>query len=356
MTLAVWWSGVLMFVTSLACYERASQSSGDTVAAWSFFAIVFVGFAVDEMASIHERLLSNWGIVIPLLLAGGVGVVGALWKLSQKDGMRLNALFLLIGIGLMASAAPQEYLEHSINWKELPRPKLLWNLRLGMEEGSEIFGALLCLIGAVGRGSEAGRFGGLASSIPNPLNMNGLLYAVVISFLIHVAVVFLLFSHVEIGNRRDPFIVYTSLNFVVTFALSLWVSKGRNNSYTKYIKHSIFLLMSLFSFYFISPSTEISGGYFRAKILIFSFFIFITMYLVVIYTSNTDSKYVYSGLFLSYFLVAISFFVETAFGDYILFGLLSLVVFSIEVAVTRKTLASAQLTPSWSVSSGHASQ
>jgi len=141
---------------------------------------------------------------------------------------------------------------------------------------------------------------------------------------------------------------------VVTFAISFWGSKGVSNSYIKYIKYSTFLLMSLFSFYFVSPSTEISGGYIRSKILVSSFFAFLTMYLVVIYKSNSCSKYFYFGLFLSYILLVISYLVETAFVVYILFGLL--IVFSIEVAVTRKTLAGAQLTPSWSVSSSHASQ
>ena len=343
MTLAAWWSGTLMFATGLACYENAGGSSEWTVASWSFLAIVFVGFAVDEMASIHERLLGNWSVIIALVLAGGIGVFAALWTLSRRDGMGLTVFLFALGIGLMASAAPQEYLEHSITWKELPQPKILWNLRLGMEEGSEIFGALLCLIGAVNHRREADKYERLASSIPNPLNMSGLLYVAITSFFLHVAVTVAIFGRVEIGQRGDPFVVYPTLLFMVAFATKLRRGKNRDSVLIRYLERLTFVATSIFTFYFLSVSTDIFPGDVRASVLRIYFLLFVSFYLFSAYGYNLEGKYKYAASSLLYFLAAASFFIDSVQADYILFGLLSLVVLSVELESVEEMSASDEL-------------
>lgn len=337
MTLAVWWSGVLMFGTGLTCYEIASRSSGKTFAAWLFFAVVFVGFAVDEMASIHERLLRDWRVIIFLMLAGGAGVLGALRTLFRNDGMKINAVLLMVGIGLMASAAPQEYLEHSITWNELPRPQLLWNLRLGVEEGSEIFGALLCLIGAVNRRRETGTFERFAASIPNPMNMSGLFYAAVALLLLHVAVVVTMSGRVEIGNRGDPFVIYPTLIFLVASALNVWTNYNAENVLRRYGGGIVLSLMSLFIFYFLSTSTTVAGGGVRAKILLTSTLFILSAYLLLGWSRRSKKKYAYLVAVIGYLLITASFLVDSVAVDHILYGVLSLTVLAVELASVDET-------------------
>ena len=75
--LAVWWSGMLLFIIGLHAYDgsaRYRSTSRTRSRAWVVIASVLVFFSLDEIASVHERLadfsrylgLNNWTLILML--------------------------------------------------------------------------------------------------------------------------------------------------------------------------------------------------------------------------------------------------------------------------------------------------
>lgn len=159
---AVWYSGIILFLTSIAallCFHvdsriGSSPKFGNILRyGWLVIALMFAGFSFDEIGSIHERSdLIVSGAFYTLGLAGWVGVLWPFMALVFSyfvlffyfylSRSRISQVLALIGGGLLISVPVQEFLESKIRLGGQTRGTVLGML----EEGSEIIGTTLILI------------------------------------------------------------------------------------------------------------------------------------------------------------------------------------------------------------------
>ena len=159
---AVWYSGIILFSTSIAalfCFHvdsriGSSPKLGNTLRyGWLVIALIFAGFSFDEIGSIHERSdLIVSGASYTLGLAGWVGVLWPFMALVFSyfvlffyfylSRSRISQVLALIGGGLLISVPIQEFLESKLRLGGQTRGTVLGML----EEGSEIIGTTLILI------------------------------------------------------------------------------------------------------------------------------------------------------------------------------------------------------------------
>lgn len=151
-TIAAWWSGMLLLVSSLHAYDGSRRTAPDqpeVAGAWRIIAALLLFLSFDEVGSVHERTgqltidlgYSEW---IPLgvlaVLLGGLAVV-ALWRLWNAPAERMAAVGIFLGFALLASIVPQEYFEHRVEWSG----NVAQAARLVIEEGTELLGILVIL-------------------------------------------------------------------------------------------------------------------------------------------------------------------------------------------------------------------
>lgn len=249
MNVSVWWAGICLLVTGLICYELYSTGRG---LYWLPVAPVFVGLSFDEIGSIHER--ASWYLTRPqvllLLLAGGLCLVPAIWKLLSVRSTRTSAVLLLTGFLLMASAAVHEYIEVQIGV-----PQWLVGLRLGVEEGSELFGTLLCLLAVVReRGPATGKTGWLPV-IPNPFRMLWIRWLLTAAALGQVVIAVMTVMFVDVSSRGNPAIYTPSAMFFILFSACLWCASSRRDrgGGIWYVLSIASLLSSVATFHLLAP-------------------------------------------------------------------------------------------------------
>jgi hypothetical protein len=150
--LAAWFSGMLLLLGALNTFDGFVSARGkknNVACAWLAIGGVLLFFSLDEVGSLHERisffLERNFGVIggfkfvelaIILCLLFGLTTL-----LVQKE-YRRQALGLVIGFGVLASVPIQEFLEQHIDWGD---SNLLWALRMGLEEGTELLGMLIII-------------------------------------------------------------------------------------------------------------------------------------------------------------------------------------------------------------------
>lgn len=228
MTLAAWWSGILFLVVGLLAYEQASQEQ-DTRLAWSLFALLFVCLSFDELGSLHERLSSTnagWVPLLPFALPATVVTVYAIRQLWRHAGHhkqhRQSIVLFAVGLLLIASAAPNEYLEHHLRW-----PYLLQGPRLAFEEGLELTGILLCLAGVVRQRQLPDGLCHAMRLLPNPHAMPHLPLLLVVGFVFHLIIAIIVVQYVHIGFRGNPAIWYMSVVLFITALACAWNGVNR---------------------------------------------------------------------------------------------------------------------------------
>jgi hypothetical protein len=161
---AVWYSGIILFLTGIAavlCFKIDSrnislQKSQRIIRyGWIPVAFAFGFFSLDEMGSIHERLDKILPVIILSLTGGKTGWVTVLWPLMivvfgyfvcffwfYLSKYRPSQILALIGGSLLISVPVQEKLKHFIYAGGGKRQAYLSVL----EEGSELIGTTLILI------------------------------------------------------------------------------------------------------------------------------------------------------------------------------------------------------------------
>lgn len=253
MTFGVWWAGVHLIISSFICYELYDKENAIKFA-WAFNSVIFIGLSFDEMASIHERFLNSWYVIIAIFLIGIFPFLYAQLQLLRRNKWKTAALILL-GMGMMASAAPLEYLEHHLTW-----PSSLIGLRVGLEEGMEIFGALICLTAVVRQRSGSCWSNPLSRVIPNPTSMRRLLPLSIVAFSLHLLLSFYTANFLDVTSRGNP-AVYIPSVFCLIIAFSIFwegnVEKNFNNK--KYVILCFcYVMLSFATFYLMSPESTIS--------------------------------------------------------------------------------------------------
>lgn len=140
---AVWWSSATLLLAALLFFDSAFRHPRHRTAIVAIaFLLAILSF--DEMGSLHERIFtgSYWSYV-PYGLAGGLLFLFAFWRLYRDESTRSISLLLFIGFSCFGSVVAQEFFEHNVDW-----PQWALGLRVGVEEGSELLGILLCLYAA----------------------------------------------------------------------------------------------------------------------------------------------------------------------------------------------------------------
>lgn len=217
-------------------------------AAWIAIAFLFSFLSFDEIGSIHERVgnlvIGREAYLATALLAGMI-LTFATFVLWKNNTNRRTLVLLLVGIALLASAAPNEYLEHHIHW-----PEYLIGPRIAFEEGLELSGVLLCLIGITSYqpaypAQEVDR-----ARIWKRGRSTGLQKVLLVGLVFHIGMAWMAVHAIEIGFRGNPAVWY----FMAVFYFLAWffLLQARTERYYLLIS-GYFTVLSTSSMYFILP-------------------------------------------------------------------------------------------------------
>jgi hypothetical protein len=128
---------------------EAESSPADTIAAYRGIGFLYPAAGqhiVDVLAVVYARDMvdggSNAGDYYIVELAIILCLLFGLTTLLVQKEYRRQALGLVIGFGVLASVPIQEFLEQHIDWGD---SNLLWALRMGLEEGTELLGMLIII-------------------------------------------------------------------------------------------------------------------------------------------------------------------------------------------------------------------
>ena len=311
MNIGSWWLGLNIFFAALISYEIFSVMEDKRKFSWLILSIVFLGLSVDEVGSIHERVFSSWYVILGVFLVGIFPFAYAIWELFRARESRKSAVLILIGFGVMTLAVPMEYLEHHLTW-----PSSLVGLRIGFEEGFEVFGALICLVAIVQQRRDLPWSNTLSRVVPNPFLMRGLYSILAGGFIIHTISSILTSLFWKIGARGSPSVYYPSFVFVIVGSSCFWASHYGNVTRKKmWLYRSVVMFyMSLVSFYLILPETTFQYFAFIGDISIVDkistlWFSYILVLLCILYRNNSVSvlaKYLLVLLFISVFYLSYS--------------------------------------------------
>ena len=326
MNIAVWWSGNLLFVSGLLAYQISSWDT-DSKHAWIALTLLFFFLSIDEIGSIHERVgnldigSTAYAIIAIIAASALLYSVWVLWKTkSDKQGL----IFLLMGIALMVSAAPNEYMEHHFDW-----PHYLVGPRDAFEEGLELIGAFVCLT-SIARYQAADK---LQSFTAGSGEKTKTAKVVLVGFCLHVATSWISAFHIEIGFRGNPAIWYVMAVFVaLAFFFLLKAVNATGSSFILYLFTACyFTVVSISSMYFIlpNPNRELDQlGLIGNPNVILALQLLLVFMLYFIHTRMFTRKEI--TLFLGgVFALWLNWYADSQFGIYILAGTFSLVTASL---------------------------
>lgn len=139
-SIGAWWSGMLLLIASLHAFDGYLRSLSDRNAArgWLSFSILMFILSLDEVGSIHERMvIGTVGLGMPVL-ALLAAVLGGITILSLLRPQRRAAIGIAIGFFVLAIALVQDdLLDDLAIWGAHPR------IRSTLEEATEIAAMLL---------------------------------------------------------------------------------------------------------------------------------------------------------------------------------------------------------------------
>ena len=250
MNMAVWWAAGLLLLVGIIAYEFSNRDL-DSKKAWVVLAILFFLFSFDEIGSIHERvgnLTIGLAVYILMALMAGSALVLASWVLWKNNHDRYGLMLLLTGIALLMSAAPNEYIEHHVHF-----PPQLWGARVAFEEGLELSGTFICLIG-ITRCWAASRLQGsrvgFLSEIGSSSYFNKIFLA---GFVLHLVIAWISVHYIEIGYRGNPAVWYFMAIFYFLSA-AFFLEAGKKTlpmSFLYLLVGGYFMTLSAGSLYFI---------------------------------------------------------------------------------------------------------
>jgi hypothetical protein len=130
-----------VLVVALLAYEIFPTKIDGTKISWLFLSFLLFGPYCDEIGPFHERIgTPNFSDLLPSGIVFAILYMYTLIVLFQRRETRKTASFLLAGFLLYGSVGIQELLEPGLNW-----PYWLKGIRLGVEEGTELFATFIIL-------------------------------------------------------------------------------------------------------------------------------------------------------------------------------------------------------------------
>ena len=326
MNIAVWWSGSLLFLSGLLAYQISSWDT-DSKQAWMALTLLFFFLSMDEIGSIHERVgnldigSTAYAVIAIIAASALLFSVWILWKTkSDKKGL----IFLLMGMVMMVSAVPNEYLEHHFDW-----PHSLAGPRDAFEEGLELIGAFVCLT-SIARFQAADR---LQSFTAGSGEKTKTAKVVLVGFGLHVATAWISAYHIEIGFRGNPAIWYVMAVFVaLAFFFLLKAVNVTGSSFILYLFTACyFTMVSIGSIYLIlpNPNSKLDQlGLIGNPNVILAIQLLIVFMLYFLHARMVTRKEI--ALFLGgLFPLWVNWYADSQFGTYIVAGTFSLVTASL---------------------------
>lgn len=226
MNLAAWWSGASLFALGMLAYEDCFSGETKLRRALLPLALFFAFLSFDEIGSLHERLVAlqyNSGMALATAALAIIPLCAAAATLRRAETRRTGVL-LCVGVGLIASVAIQEMLEHAVDWGSHPHG--LAALRGVFEEGSELlatlafFGAMVAL-----RGNRGGN--GLAAIVADLRRARFVAPLILAGLALHLAACLLVLPGLDdIPRRGNPGIWYPVVLNLFLFALAYWTARN----------------------------------------------------------------------------------------------------------------------------------
>jgi len=241
-TFAVWWSGILLFLIGFLAYQQYLLEKGDTKKAWLGISIIFMGLSIDEIVSLHERIggIGHWYAYFPFALACFMILSYSLPKLFCKKESRYTAILISLAVVLFAFTAFQEYLEWTVNL-----PSWMFGPRLIIEEGTELAGSLLGLIGVVSYPNKK-HMRQLKNLLPKASTIKRCKSLLFTFLVIHFFLSMTTFSWSYLKILGHPIVWYPMIVYFILFLYSLQkiLKESTNNYYLSLLLSAGFLFCS----------------------------------------------------------------------------------------------------------------
>ena len=135
-----WWSGMLLLLAAAFALDGAAARNMRRAerSAWLALAAALLILSFDEVASLHEFLVTAGLEYIAVLAVPLAALIGYAWLELLRSGQRRVSLLLLLAFVLLGTVPLQEYIQHSREW---PNP-VVYGLRAAIEEGIELVAML----------------------------------------------------------------------------------------------------------------------------------------------------------------------------------------------------------------------
>ena len=242
MNFAAWWSGILLFAIGFILYEFFHNRKDGTQLAFLLLSLLFFGLSLDEIGSIHERIIYGYASMIPYA-AVALGMWGYSFFIMVKNAETRPAAFLIFwGIVLYGSVVLQEIIEHSVNW-----PLWFMGIRNGIEEGTELLATFLVLCGILPLRQHY-RSNSSLSLIPDSSCVKWLQVLFLVGLILHLFLVaWVIPNFIEIWIRGNPGAWYPVVVFFLLFSrlfLDIF-EKGSTKSIAFKLLAGFFLLLSI---------------------------------------------------------------------------------------------------------------
>jgi hypothetical protein len=241
---AVWWSGICLLIASTLFYRMAShcQSVASSLK-WYVLSVALLALGYDEIGSLHEMVskVGDWPALLPFALIFMAGFGYALFSLFKMPGYRIPALLIILGLGLFASVASLEFVEHNIKMTSHQQRN-----RLIFEEGTELFAMSLIIIAGLLSLKRANIVDRRLSEIFNPENLRGHEYGVFFLFAIQFAAISL-FAMPHAGNfsEGNPAAVFSIFMFFTLCLTCIHIARNNHNKIVWWGFAAVFLFTSL---------------------------------------------------------------------------------------------------------------
>lgn len=298
MNFAVWWSAVLLFMVGLHALQNSISSQSRISCAWRGISVIFFIFSLDEIGSIHERI-GSWILRAPVALVCLVILSYSLVHLYRNKRYQYSAKFITAGIALFGLTVFLEFLESELTWSFRAA-----GLRTVLEEGIELVGMLLALLGVISVQTPDSRKS-LRDFLPNYHTVEGIRYLVIIALVGHIVSAVTVLSWSKITKWGHPVVWLPIVLYFVLFGFV--VRRALCQLETRFLPPLWYSLCQL-TFSLIIPfvftkSLELSSSHVREEfgpqmLLSFWMLYYIIQILVLWIAAKESSNYGRSSLIL----------------------------------------------------------
>jgi len=116
MSYGVWWSAIGLFIAGIVFAKVGFLATHQRIVSWPWYilSLAMVALCFDEIGSLHETVAraAGWQGLLPFAAVFGVGFILALAQLLKRPPMRIVVALILSGLGIFATVAGLEFIEH----------------------------------------------------------------------------------------------------------------------------------------------------------------------------------------------------------------------------------------------------